>query len=533
MRDQDKSKEQLLDELVDLRRQVAGEQRGEAVSNDARDEQDRNVDHEAQEALWVSEERFWIAFEETPVGIAITTKDGVITRANRAMCRMGEWDAEEFTGHSYLDFVHPDDIQASAARVQSLFAGENHSFTVQRRYLKKNGGFFWGQTTVAVVKDPQGNVVLMMAIVEDITDRTRIQEALRASEEKYKTLVETSPDGVVMADLDGHITFASQRTLQMHGSERAEELHGRIALDFIVPEDHQRFLTNLRRTVEEGVTRNIEYLFQRKDGTCFTGEISAAVVRDASGKPNALVAILRDVTERRRAQEALERERRTLEHLLRASDHERQLIAYDIHDGLAQQLAGAIMQFQIYDYQNHTESQDAQKAFDAGVVLLQQAHSEARRLISGVRPPILDASGIVPAIAHLVHDPAFSEGPQIVFWSKVTRSRLAPALENVIYRIVQEGLTNARKYSSSQRVLVSLLQRGNRLRIKVQDWGAGFNPKAVKKNCFGLEGIRERARILGGKCRIQSKPGEGTTLAVELPVIKRGRNHGKRDGHRR
>ena len=91
----------------------------------------------------------------------------------------------------------------------------------------------------------------------------------------------------------------------------------------------------------------------------------------------------------------------------------------------------------------------------------------------------------------------------------------------MIYRIVQEGLTNARNHSQSKKILVSLKQRGDRLRIEICDWGVGFDPNTVMRNHFGLEGIRERARLLGGKCRIRSKCGEGTSVTVDLPVVER------------
>ena len=94
-------------------------------------------------------------------------------------------------------------------------------------------------------------------------------------------------------------------------------------------------------------------------------------------------------------------------------------------------------------------------------------------------------------------------------------------MENVIYRIVQEGLSNARNHSKSKKIRVSLKQRGDRLRIEIRDWGVGFDPKLVQEDHFGLEGIRERARLLGGKCSIKSKPGEGTVIMVELPLVER------------
>ena len=137
---------------------------------------------------------------------------------------------------------------------------------------------------------------------------------------------------------------------------------------------------------------------------------------------------------------------------MHSSDHERQLIAYEIHDGLAQQLAGAIMQIQAFAHLKDKHPKEAAKAFEAGLTMLQQGHFEARRLIAGVRPPILDESGVVEAVAHLVHEIGCDTGPKIENRSRVDFDRLDPTLENAIYRIAQEGLTNACKHSKSEKV---------------------------------------------------------------------------------
>ena len=200
----------------------------------------------------------------------------------------------------------------------------------------------------------------------------------------------------------------------------------------------------------------------------------------------------------------LVKEHRNLKHLLQSSDHERQLIAYEIHDGLAQQLAGAIMQFQTFDHLKETKPKQAAKAYDAGMTMLRQGHFEARRLIAGVRPPILDEEGVVAAVGHLVNEQIRLKGPKIEYRSRVDFDRLDPTLENAIYRIAQEALTNACQHSKSEKVRVSLVQREDRVRIEIRDWGIGFDPRAVPKNHFGLEGIRQRARLLGGKCSIRS-----------------------------
>ena len=274
--------------------------------------------------------------------------------------------------------------------------------------------------------------------------------------------------------------------------------------------------------------RNFKFPFQDSTGRRFVGGVGI------------------DFTERKRAEEALQkahdeleqrvedrtadlakanenyqRQHQTLKHLLHSSDHERQLIAYEIHDGLAQQLAGALMQFQAFEHLKETKPKDAAKAYDAGLTMLQQGHFEARRLIAGVRPPILDEAGVAEAISHLVHEQSRLKGPKIESHNRVDFDRLDPTLENAIYRIAQEALTNACRHSQSERISVSLLQRGDRLRVEIRDWGAGFDPKAVPKSHFGLEGIRQRAKLLGGKCSIRSTAGKGTRVTVELPVVLR------------
>jgi signal transduction histidine kinase len=94
-------------------------------------------------------------------------------------------------------------------------------------------------------------------------------------------------------------------------------------------------------------------------------------------------------------------------------------------------------------------------------------------------------------------------------------------LENAIYRIVQEALTNACKHSKSKKVTVTMDQEGQDVRLEVRDWGIGFNPESVERGHFGLEGIRQRVRLLGGRLTIESKPGSGTLVQVVVPIVER------------
>ena len=353
----------------------------------------------------------------------------------------------------------------------------------------------------------------------EVEDRKRAEEALRHSHDELRAMYDGMVDGLLISDIKtNRFVRANASICRMLGYSEAELLSLSVT-DIHPAEALPDILKQIGSIEEVGRTPAKDIPIVCKDGSVFHVEAIGKLVV-YNGSP-CLMGMFRDITERRRAQESLQRERRTLEHLLRSSDHERQLIAYEIHDGLAQYLAGSIMQLQMADHLRRDTPGEASKAFDAGLAMVRESLNEARRLISGVRPPILDDSGVVAAVAHLVCEFKALKGPKIDFRSKVEFGRLAPILENAIYRITQEGLTNAWKHSKSKTVSVGLVQRAGHVRIVIQDHGIGFDMKTVEDGRFGLEGIRERARLLGGRSLIESTAGEGTRIVVELPIVLR------------
>ena len=375
-----------------------------------------------------------------------------------------------------------------------------------------------GSYSFGPIRDQDGRIVGSVVAGRDITERKRAQDALQQNHDELRAIYDQVRDGIIILDLATLKGIRANAALcEMLGY--SEEEVTTLPPERVTPPETLYIVREHVETVKKGkVARIDDQPFVRKDGSIIYADVVSSLIY-YNERP-CWISFLHDVTGRRQAQAARERERRTLEHMLQASDRERRLIAYDIHDGLAQELAGAIMQFEAFDHLKEAKPKQANDAYHAGMTILRQGHAEARRLISGVRPLILDEAGVLAAIAHLIREPAFAKGPTVDFRSRVTFNRLAPVLEDVVYRIVQEGLSNARNHSKSPKILVSLLQRGDRLRVKIQDWGVGFDPKTVQENRFGLEGIRERARVLRGKCSIKSKPGEGTVVVVELPVVE-------------
>ncbi len=230
------------------------------------------------------------------------------------------------------------------------------------------------------------------------------------------------------------------------------------------------------------------------------------------------MVICADVTQERLAAEAVKKEQRLLRQMLELQERERRLIAYEIHDGFAQQLTGALYRLQAFRETLARDSAKAWQDFDSAARMLARAIDETRRLISGLRPPILDELGIVEAIEYLVCERRLEGGPEIEFDHDLAPRRLAPPLQNAVFRIVQESLSNACRHSRSRRIHVALRERDGRIHISVRDWGVGFNPDDVQQRRFGLQGIRERVRLLDGRVAIESAPDEGTHISVELPL---------------
>ena len=200
-------------------------------------------------------------------------------------------------------------------------------------------------------------------------------------------------------------------------------------------------------------------------------------------------------------------------------ERDRKLVAYEIHDGLSQLLTGALYKFQSVTELQERDPDAARNMFDAAVGVLREALAEARRLISGLRPPVLDELGVVAAIDCLITEHHRHGGPEIEFVHDTPFARVAPPLESAVFRIVQECLTNACRYSQSKKVRVELAQSEGRVRIEVRDWGIGFDPAQVHGDHFGLKGIRERARLLGGAVTLETAPQQGTHIRIELPLL--------------
>ncbi|MBI4787298.1 MAG: hypothetical protein HY782_09655 [Chloroflexi bacterium] len=199
--------------------------------------------------------------------------------------------------------------------------------------------------------------------------------------------------------------------------------------------------------------------------------------------------------------------------LITAQEEERRIVAYDIHDGLIQMLVGARLQLHNF-LADRAEAQLQKGLDDLGIAI-----AEARRVIEGLRPAALDDLGLVAALRQFAQDTSATCGCAMEFVVQPPDLHVPARIETTAFRIAQEAITNTRKYAGAHRLRVALVLADGALVVQVRDSGRGFDLNAIARGRgVGLMGMRERARLVGGECHIESAPGEGTTVRAILPL---------------
>jgi two-component system, NarL family, sensor kinase len=257
---------------------------------------------------------------------------------------------------------------------------------------------------------------------------------------------------------------------------------------------------------------------RRKDGTLFPTEHSVAPIPDDAGRIQSWVEVVRDITQRKRTEEGL---REVSRRILDAQEAERQRVARDLHDSVNQVIASVKMRLRkVQD--SAGLSPFAREMLTRSDELLVQALEENRRISHNLRPSDLDALGLVEACRNFCKQFQARTNLDVKYRAARLAHRCPPVMELNLFRIVQEALNNVEKHAQAKTVRVRIGFLRGQIVLKIQDDGRGLEPKAPdavrrKGKGIGLTNIRERTAILGGTCKIESAPDQGTTITVRAP----------------
>jgi PAS domain S-box-containing protein len=348
--------------------------------------------------------------------------------------------------------------------------------------------------------------------------REQAEDALRESEERYRTAIEGSNDGVAIVRGENHF-YVNDKFAKIFGYDRPEEIVGRPVSFFVHPDDRER-VASFNRSRQQGNPTPSRYECKgiRKDGSLIYLSVSASSTT-YNGDPVSLV-FLRDATERKLAEDHIHK----LSHeLIRAQENERQMISRELHDRIAQDLSTLKVGLDIlFDNRAEIPAEITQRLSGFSRIL-QGAIMAVRDLSYDLRPPTLDQLGLVQTVFMYCEDFAEKTGINVDFASAgMDQPKFDSHAEINLYRLIQEGLNNVRKHADAGHVTIRLVASYPELILRIKDDGKGFDVNGwletrTDEKRMGIRSMKERVNLLEGKMEIKSRPGEGTKILIHIP----------------
>ena len=384
--------------------------------------------------------------------------------------------------------------------------------------LRKDGSVFPGDINLSPLKTNRGR--LYMAVVRDVSERQRQEDELREAARYARSLIEASIDPMVMISSHGLVTDVNAAAERITGLSRSELIGSEAATKFTDPE---RLYQGFQQVMLEGQVIDYPMTIRHVSGRLTDVMCNASAYRDRHGAIVGAFASARDVTESLRIQQEISSSRQRLRELAAQSEvareAQRKHIAREVHDELGQVLTALRMDLSFLGAQDGAHNPELQKKVQAMKALVDRAIQGVRNVATSLRPAALDM-GLVPALEWVCSEFAGRTGTACDFHSDQDRIDMDEARAVVLFRIVQESLTNITRYAHASRVDVSIRQQGDVLTLEVRDNGLGFDPvEARQKNSYGLLGMEERALALGGEVEVISAPGQGTRIRVSIPWL--------------
>ena len=426
--------------------------------------------------------------------------DGFFKQVNDSFTQILGWSREEMTSRPFADFLHPDDRRASLAQLQGLGEGRQVlAFT--NRYRCQDGTYRWisWQSNSSRPGD-----TLFYAAGRDVT-AARLAEAER---ERLVALIENSGDLIGLVSPDGRIVYLNKAGCEMAGLDSLEHARRHSLAEVLDLGQALAALESSGRGRGEGAIRH------RRTGETVPLDINAFAVGQGDEQTRALVA--HDVRRRKRDQERLQA---LTAQLMNAQEEERRRIARDLHDDITQKLAMLGIEFGLIQREVSGANRTAESHLSGMHEQILRISEDVRQLSHQLHPSVLEHSGLATALEVFGREMGKQTGIAVSVAARNIPASIPRPVATGLYRIAQEAMRNIAKHAHATTAAITLSFEDGLLRLTIIDDGAGFDAAEQESNPgIGMVSMRERVRLMDGRLLIDSEPGEGTRVEVQVPL---------------
>ena len=475
----------------------------------------------AEKALQQSEEKYRLLVKNLPSIVYKGYPDWSVEFFDSKIEQVTGYSADEFNSKNikWKDVVIHEDLEAARETFVTALKTDK-SYVREYRIESKQGSIHWIQERGQIICNDKRKIEYVSGVFFDITDNKQAQEKLRKSEEMARALLNATTDAVVLLDQEGIILDINDTYAQKF-QKTPDEMLGLCIWYLFSHEVAGLRMVNANKVFKTGLPVRI---VDERHGIWHDTIIYP--VADIGGEVKRVAVFARDITDRKLAEEHVH----TLsQQLIKTRELERQRIARDLHDNVAQELSLLKIGWETL-FDNHPMIPDEirQKTSELSKIL-QRSISAVRDMAYDLHPPGLDQLGLAKTVYQYCEE--FSEKNEIdidFFAAGLDDLKIPPNTEINLYRLIQEGLWNIKKHAYAAKVTIKLVASFPKIILRIEDDGQGFNVKerltaASKEKCMGLRSMEERVNLLNGKMRIQSRAKEGTKIFIEVPYKEKKR----------
>ena len=465
----------------------------------------------AEQAVKESEEKFRTMIEQAPDGIFISDQDAFLVDVNTSGCIMLGYSKEELLKMKYFDLISPENLKNDPLRIDDLMSGK--IILNERKVIRKDGS----EISVEINAKLSANG-LIQSYIRDVTDRNKAEQAVKESEEKYRTLVEQAVDAIALYDATGKILDVNTGSANLLGYTKKELLQ--MSLSDVLTAEEIKLKPVQYDLLRKGNSTVRQRKLRRKDKSIVETEVRSQQLPDGR-----FLSVIRDLTERIQAETELETSyqaiRKLTSHLQNIREEERTSIAREIHDELGQQLTVMKMDVSWLKKEVGIKNESVNIRLKELIGMLDETVKSVRRISSQLRPSLLDDLGLAAAIEWQLQEFEKKSGIITRFITSTTEIKLPIDIKTALYRIFQESMTNVARHSKAKNVRVNLSAKNNKLILSITDDGKGFDKREIAdKKTLGILGMKERTSMIGGIYKIESIPGNGTVATVAISLTR-------------